>query len=349
MKKMKKLISLLLALVMVLSLSTVAFAAEGEGTEEPAPTYPNMDNVTLTKEYKLTNSDTTSPAETFSFSALTCTEVAETADGVKVTDVPVPTISSVEYKAGEAGGDKARKNITISLPAASAYPSVGIYTYTFVEIDNKTAGVDYRSDAIKLVVTVIEQNGKIRVGTVHTESASDGNKSAEFDNTYSAGSLSVKKNVTGIMGDKGKYFDFKVVFTAPTGKKVNSTISYQGGTDAGNTGSITFAEGETSKEVTFRLKDGETIHFTNIPYEVKYKVTETPVTDYTTTIKVDGEAKDAAEANIVGASTNVEFTNDKGGTVDTGVVLDTLPYVMILAVAAVCGMALLLKKRHMAD
>ena len=137
---MKKLLSLALALVLALSMSTVAFAAEGEST-----TYNDMSTVTLTKEYKLTNTGTTSPAETFNFSALTCINVTDAADSVTTSNAPVPTIAGVSYSPGEAGGGNARKSITITLPT---YTSVGIYTYTFTETDGGTAGVTYRSDAI---------------------------------------------------------------------------------------------------------------------------------------------------------------------------------------------------------
>ena len=157
---MKKILSLALALVLVLSMSTIAFATDGEET-----TYDDMSTVTLTKEYMLTNDGTTSPAETFAFSALTCTNVTDAANGVTTDNAPVPTIASVSYTAGEAGGDSAKKDITITLPT---YNSVGIYTYTFSETDGGTAGVTYRSEPITLVVTVIEQGGKVRVAAVHT-------------------------------------------------------------------------------------------------------------------------------------------------------------------------------------
>ena len=84
---MRKLISLALALVMILSLSTVAFAAENV-------TYDDMPTVTLTKEYNLTNNGTTSPAEEFKFTALTCTNVTDAADGVTTSNAPVPTITN---------------------------------------------------------------------------------------------------------------------------------------------------------------------------------------------------------------------------------------------------------------
>ena len=336
---MKKLISLALALVLVLSMSTVAFAAEGEET-----TYTDMSTVTLTKEYKLTNADTTSPAETFAFSALTCTNVTDAADSVTTTNAPVPTIASVSYTAGEAGGENAKKNITITLPT---YTSVGIYTYTFTETDGGTAGVTYRSGAITLVVTVIEQDGKVRVAAVHTEGEGEA-KSGEFNNEYSAGSLSVKKTVTGIMGDQQKEFTVKVTFTAPEGDTVREDITYVDGTE---TKTIEAGEGWTgSKEVEITLKHDETVTFTNIPYGVTYTVVEN---DYTA--EADG-GYNAASYNfddnnkkIDTASENVTITNNKDGEIDTGINMDSMPYILLLAVACMGLFVFISKKRMMRE
>ena len=336
---MKKILSLALALVLVLSMGTVAFAAEGEET-----TYTDMSTVTLTKEYKLTNTGTTSPAETFAFSALTCTNVTDAADGVTTANAPVPTIASVSYTAGEAGGENAKKNITITLPT---YTSVGIYTYTFTETDGGTAGVTYRSDAITLVVTVIEQDGKVRVAAVHTEGEGEA-KSGEFNNEYSAGSLSVKKTVTGIMGDQQKEFTVKVTFTAPEGDTVREAITYVDGTE---TKTIAAGEGWTgSKEVEITLKHDETVTFTNIPYGVTYTVVEN---DYTS--EADG-GYDAASYNfddnnkkIDTASENVTITNNKDGNIDTGINMDSMPYILLLAVACMGLFVFISKKRMMRE
>lgn len=328
---MKKLISLALALVLVLSLSTVAFAAE--------TTYDDMSTVTLTKEYTLTNSGTTSPAETFTFSTLTCTSVTDAADGVNTTSAPVPTIGNVSYATGEAGSNSARKNITITLPR---YTSVGVYTYTFTENDGATAGVTYRSTPITLVVTVIEQGGKVRVAAVHTEEA-NGAKSGEFNNTYSAGSLSVTKNVTGIMGDQQKEFTVKVTFNAPAGDTVREAITYRDGT-VDNT---IAANWTGSKEVEITLKHNETVTFNNIPYGVTYDVVEN---DYT------ADGYDAADHNFADSnkkidspSDSVTITNNKGGTVDTGISMDAMPYVLLLAVACVGLFLFITKKRMMRE
>lgn len=338
---MKKILSLALALVLVLSMGTVAFAAAGEET-----TYTDMSTVTLTKEYKLHNAGTTSPAETFTFSDLTCTRVTDAADGVTTTNAPVPTIGNVSYAVGEAGGTNAKQNITITLPE---YTSVGIYTYTFTENDGGTAGVTYRSDEITLVVTVIEQDGKVRVAAVHTEGEGQTTKSGEFNNVYSAGSLSVKKTVTGIMGDQQKEFTVKVIFTAPTDDTVRGNITYIDGNET-----KTIAAGEDgwndSREVEITLKHDETVTFTNIPYGVTYTVVED---DYTAQ-NAGGYDKadykfDDNEKKIDSASDNVTITNNKGGVVDTGINMDSMPYILLLAVVFMGLFVFFSKKRKMRE
>lgn len=333
---MKKILSLALALVLVLSMSTVAFATEGGDN-----TYTDMTTVTLTKEYKLTNAGTTSPAETFNFSTLTCTNVTDAANGVTIANAPVPTINNVSYTAGEAGGENAKKDITINLPT---YTSVGIYTYTFTETDGGTAGVTYRSEPITLVVTVIEQNGKVRVAAVHTEGAGE-TKSGEFNNVYSAGSLSVKKTVTGIMGDQQKEFTVKVTFNAPAGDTVREDITYVDGTE-----NKTIAGGWTgSKEVNITLKHNETVTFTNIPYGVTYNVVENDYTNENGGYDSPTYNFDDSNKKIDSASDNVTITNNKGGVVDTGINMDSMPYILMLAVVFMGLFVFFYKKRKMRE
>lgn len=327
---MKKLISLLLALVMILSLSTVALAAD----EEPV-------NQTLNKNYKLENTGTTAPDETFTFE-IARDNVDQAASSVTNTNMPIPTIGSAAFTNGTTATVDEGTNvpITVTLPE---YKSVGIYTYKITEVgDQNTAGVTYSDDEIVMKVTVI--NGDT-AGTFAVQSVSytgnAGTKAESFKNMYSAGSLAVKKEVTGNLGDKTKEFAVTVTFTAPTGKTVSAPITY---VEDGQTKTIAASDwGNGTVSKVINLHDQETVTFTNIPYGVTYTVDEDEYTDYETT----GEVTTATAVNS--AEQEVTITNTKNGTVDTGVVLDTLPYVMILAVAAVCGMALLLKKRHMAD
>ena len=198
----------------------------------------------------------------------------------------------------------------------------------------------YYGDAILLRVTVIEQDGKLRIAAVHTEdpeSTGEG-KRDDFDNLYSAGELEVHKDVEGIMGNKDKYFEFRVQLTGEEGKTYQDSYAITGGSYDANPTSIEIRPGETT-EATFYLKDDDTIHIENLPYGVGYKVSETPVADYVTTeTGTEGEVDEAVE--------RASFTNTKGGTVDAGVVLDSAPYLFTLTGAAGVGLLLTLRRRH---
>ena len=98
-------------------------------------------------------------------------------------------------------------------------------------------------------------------------------------------------------------------------------------------------------EVKINLADSDTVTFMNIPYDVTYTVVEK---DYKTT-----DGYDAADYNfsdidkkIDSANDTVTITNNKGGTVDTGVILDNAPYILMLAVVAGGAMTLVIKKRR---
>lgn len=321
---MKKLLSLALALIMVLTLSVAVAAAE----------HTDMETVTISVTYNATNEGTTSPAEGFVF-AIANTSVTDAASGVTKENMPTPTAGSVTYAAGEAGNaGTMTKNVTITLPE---YTSVGIYTYTITPTPGTNAGVTYWAKPIKLVVTVIEQNGKTRVAAVHTEDEQE-QKSDDITYTYSAGSLAVTKNVTGNLGDRSKEFNVTVTFTAPEAGVVNSTISY---IVDGETKTIAPAAWkENTASVQIALHHGETVTFTNIPYGVTYHVAEDSyeAEDYETSYnKQDGTIEAASDA--------VTITNNKENQVDTGIVLDSLPYILLIAVALVGVVAFTAKKR----
>lgn len=306
-----------------------AFAASGE-------THADMDSVVIKKNYELANEGTFSPAETFSFD-IEADNVTDASDDITPENMPMPTIGTVSYLRGEAGSTTKTKEIKIDLPK---YNSVGVYTYIIHEVAGHSAGVTYYGDAILLRVTVIEQDGKLRIAAVHTEdpeSTGEGKKD-DFDNRYSAGELEVHKDVEGIMGNKDKYFEFTVQLTGEEGKTYQDSYAITGGSYDANPASIEIRPGETT-EATFYLKDGDTIHIENLPYGVEYKVSETPVTDYVTTeTGTEGEVDEAVE--------QANFTNTKGGTVDAGVALESAPYLFTLTGAAGVGLLLTLRRRH---
>lgn len=320
---MKKFIAILLTL-MLLCLSAGALA-QGDTDVPAAPTYTDMTSVTVTKVYKLVG-EGTSPAETFT--------LQQEGDGVvksgEATVAPdLGTITGATFNEGAASADGAEANITITLPT---YDKVGVYEYTLKEMAGTTAGVTYYGAPIRLVVTVInDETGNLRVAAVHTES--EGTKSDEFENTYSAGTLNVTKMVTGNLGDKSQFFEFKVTLTGEEGKTYANSYAVSGGSYVSNPTSIAIGT-----ETTFYLKHGETLSIANLPYDVSYTVTETAEEGYTTT-------KEGDTGKIGAASQTAAFTNERTTTVDTGITTDSLPYVLLLGIVALAGAVLFIKRR----
>ena len=378
---MKKFLSMMLTTILVLSMSTVAFAAT---TDSTAGKFTDEESITITKEYVATHAGTTSPKETFGFTIERGALLAEggekvylkdAAVGVTSENMPLPTIASVEYNAGAAGNvnpedpstvtdydvkDYMTQDITITLPGIKAedseeeenvYAGVGVYYYTIKEIAGTTAGVTYYDDEIILVVTVIQDSaGKIRVAAVHTEEADSDEKSDEFANVYSAGSLVVSKEVTGNLGDQTKDFTVTVTFTAPEGKTVNEAISYVDGT-ASKTISVSDWE-NGSATATITLKHDESVTFTNIPYGVTYNVMEDDYSGdgydapkYSVNAGASAEEDEGVDEKADSASDTVKITNNKGVEVDTGITLDSAPYMMMLIIAA-AGIAFFLAKKR---
>ena len=79
---------------------------------------------------------------------------------------------------------------------------------------------------------------------------------------------------------------------------------------------------------------------------------DSPANGYTTTYKVnEGSVVTSRTTSgtdkIASADENVSYTNKKGdGNIDTGVILDNAPYILMLAVVAGGAMMLGIKKRR---
>ena len=176
-----------------------------------------------------------------------------------------------------------------------------------------------------------KNNDLLRIAGVHTESS--GVKSDTFENTYRAGTLNVSKTVTGNLGDKNKYFEFKVTLTGVEGKTYGDSYAVSGGSKDDNPKSIVIGQ-----ETTFMLKHGDTLSIANLPYGVTYTVTETAAAGYETTMTGD--------SGTIGAATQTAaFTNNKNGSIDTGVTTENLPYVLLIGFVVLAGAALLIKRK----
>lgn len=153
--------------------------------------------------------------------------------------------------------------------------------------------------------------------------------------------LTVTKTVTGKLGDTNKAFTFTI--TKADGTSANITEANIETTD--NTRAVWQGNGK------FTLKDGASITFKNLP-SGEYKVVEDDYSDekYDTSwqIGTDGEVHEknsTATVTIGTTEQTVHFTNHRTLEPDLGVLLDTLPYIVILAVVA-GGVALLMLRKH---
>lgn len=347
---MKKLLSILLVMMLTLGITTTAFATEAGQTTQTSQ------NASFTKTYNLENADTTSPAETFTFT-FEADSVTGTNSNLAKTDMPLIPAVTVTFNAGEAGGADKTKTVPVDLSEIS-WPDVGVYTYMVTETAGSTAGVTYDTTELCMRVTVAydDVQNKYYTAFVTTSLADEDNngitdvKTGGFTNEYSAGSLAISKTVTGNMGDRTKYFEVTVTLTGENGKG-NYHDSYK------VTGGSKIEDGETSctesmitigTAKTFYLKHGETITIANLPYGVTYTVFEdekytTGDTPYDPAVYAfsDDNKKIDSEADTVG------ITNNRGITVDTGIGLDSAPYIVLL-LPVVAGLGIFFIKKRSA-
>lgn len=155
--------------------------------------------------------------------------------------------------------------------------------------------------------------------------------------------LTVTKTVTGKLGDTNKAFTFTI--TKADGTAVNIASA-----------NIEISEADRAKvewldNGKFTLKDGASITFKNLP-SGEYKIVEDDYIGekYETSwqIGTDGkvyEKNRTATVTIGTTEQTVHFTNHRTLEPDLGVLLDTLPYIVILAVVA-GGVALLMLRKH---
>ena len=111
------------------------------------------------------------------------------------------------------------------------------------------------------------------------------------------------------------------------------------------------------------MKHGESVTLKDIPYGAEYTVTETKRDDYknvanTLTEKlkggtVDGTTDTKEENTRTGkidhTTEELVFTNTNQQEIPTGVSLDTLPYVLVLALAGAGLVLMIARKRRVQD
>lgn len=225
------------------------------------------------------------------------------------------------------------------------------YTYYFKE-DVKKADVS----GYKLTKTLVDGVEGATAGSV-TMNKEHSNRSITFSNFYEkkTADVTITKQVTGLMGDTHKEFAFRITGLDSKGVTLENNNGGLSNFTLTHNGSVTLKN--VPMDTVFAVV--ETLG-ADSGYETKATGHDTAVTDgatrtfYYKLVLEDGQQKLVtcdAEGNTVKAQEGLAITVTNHCTLkpDTGVLLDTLPYIVILAVV-VGGVALLmLRKRRKED
>lgn len=199
--------------------------------------------------------------------------------------------------------------------------------------------------------------GKVDIGNTETndfnftntyvQEAGTGTKPSTPDSDYTTyGSLNVSKTIDSNGGntETDKQFDFTATFTFPEGTDATTL-----GGVKGNGAAITINQDGT---YPFKLKTTESMKFTGVPVGTKISVTESATANYkgsaavvtnntpqdpVTATKYD-ESITVSEKSLGQKKNTVDVTNTYNNVPTTGIIMNILPYVLMIAL---CGVALI--------
>lgn len=182
-----------------------------------------------------------------------------------------------------------------------------------------------------------------------------------FTNAYTTpklSSMTIKKVVTGAFGERTKEFNFSVKLENTTNPTLLNGVTASGAATKDNLGNFT-------------MNHGGSVTLENIPIDTIITVTEKDANDYKTSatghknsIQTSGErtftytvVEEGGVVVLKSTGTDREdfngyaitVENNFDGTPDTGVLLDTLPYLILLAVAVAGGVLVVVRKRKHRD
>ena len=308
-------------------------------SQNVAPPTPGTGRVTVTKKfYGLTEDEAKTVVKNTGFISY-----GQGTAGKALTAVD---FSSDNFERGTDDNGASYISVSYVFDVSDVAPNTN-YTYYFEEEDSKAQVNGYHLKQT-FVDDEIGTSGSV---TVNKENS---NRSITFSNFYEkkTADVTITKQVTGLMGDTHKDFAFRITglegkgVTLENGNLSNFTLTHNGSVTLKNVPmDIVFAVVET-----LGVDSG---------YETKATGHNTAVTDadrtfyYKLVLKdgqqvlmaCDADGSNATEQNELAITVNNHCTLKP----DTGVLLDTLPYIVILAVVVGGGILLMLRKRRKED
>ena len=192
-----------------------------------------------------------------------------------------------------------------------------------------------------------------RFVNTYVQEAGTGIKPTEPGNDYTKyGSLNVSKTVVNALTKAAQSFTFTANFTFPTGTDATTLKGVKAnGTDITN---------QLNSGYTFKLENGGNMKFTGLPVGTTIAVTETATPKYEgsaaviingekgETFTADGYNKDlSVSGKKLGQNRNeVDVTNTYDNVPTTGIIMNTLPYVLMVSLCGVALVAFVASKRR---
>lgn len=370
-----KLSAVALALMLSLGFDTSVFAATGDGVTEAA----------ITKNLQM-DENVTTPNVTFTFDVekVSLDGSNDLTALAEMPTITVPSISYNSSDAGTtaAGSNlkEVKKQTANIIPDIKEFPHAGVYQYEIAEKHSGYAAaagtaLTYSKAVYNMEIHIKNSTNSLEISGIYVNYVKDDddnpktgkvdptpgtgddlsdwifvNKFAKNGGTNANNALTISKTVTGALGDKTKQFTFTMNLNTLSALETPGTTY---------TGTITRANGslatDTSFELsaasnTFTLADGESLVFDHLPVGTIYTVAETNSDGYSTTVEamVNGQSTAVSPTNaVIGEHTNrVTFTNTKNNPAPTGILVNNLPFIILILVA-VCGFAgyIVLKRR----
>ena len=352
------------AMTMGLAMPTSVFAADGGTTTKVTEAY-------ISKTY---NTEV-GKAEKFSFTATQNTEgtglvktaAAVTIPDISFTDKETGTTTKREKVEFATWPEAGKYEYTVTETAAT--PAITDTThqkmimsqaeYTMdVYVSNGENGLEISNIIVnkkkddkgaatgKVDISNTDENG-FNFTNTYVQEAGTGTDPTNPGPTYDTdGSLNVTKaiNPNGGTVDAEKMFDFTATFTFPTGTDANTL----GGVKGADGNKITINEDGTS---TFKLKANEHMKLTGVPVGTQISVVESATPNYKGSAEsvFNGQKQTKIEAGKYNAAitvsgklgqnqNKVDVTNTYNYVPTTGIIMNTLPYVLMIAL---CGAALM--------
>ena len=366
-KMFKKVLAVVAAGAMTMGMAMPTFAAEGGKVTEAYVSKTYNTEVGKAEKFSFTATQvkagtgiiTTAANVTIPDISFTAEQTGTTKQRAKVNFPTFTEAGEYEYTVTEtqtadpAVADGEHEKMIMSKAEYTMDVYVTENTEGNLVIDNiivKKMRDDKGNDAQGTKVTDIgdtDTNGFNFTNTYVQEAGTGDKPSTPGEDYTNYGSLNVSKTISvpeGVQADANKEFDFTATFKFPDGTDANALGGVKGnGTD------ITLKQDGT---YTFKLKTTEKMKFTGVPVGTKISVTESATPNYkgSVAVVINGAAQDTVKASKYDEAITVseKFLGQKKNTVDvtntynyvptTGIIMNTLPYVLMIAL---CGVALI--------